>query len=40
MTLVNTRNDILVNSSMGDDMVSYPSAASGIPVSGSLAIPR
>lgn len=40
MTLVKTRNDILVNNSMGEDMALLPRATSGTPVSGSFAIPR
>ena len=40
ITLVNTKKDILVNSSIGEDMVLLPGAASGMPVSGSFAMPR
>ena len=40
ITLVNTRKDILVNNSIGEDIVLLPGAASGTPVSGSFAIPR
>ena len=40
ITLVNTRKDILVNNSIGEDIVLLPGTASGTPVSGSFAIPR
>ena len=40
MTLVNTRKAMLVNSSIEEEIALLPGAASGTPVSGSLAIPK
>ena len=37
ITLVNTKNAMLVNNSMEEEIALLPGAASGTPVSGSLA---